>query len=121
MIVVRVFNKVKHTGMENLTTHTSGISMSTMNSYPVLNGNSEKSGLVPHINFNLPADSVVFLKLIDKNGNIVQMLINGDFLTSGNYSNKMELSSLSPGEYFCVIEANNLRETRLIRVLAKNI
>jgi hypothetical protein len=107
--------------METLTTPNHGISMSTMNSYSALNSNTGKAGLIPHINFNLPSDSVVFLKLIDKNGNVVQMLINGDFLTSGSYSNKMNLNELAPGEYFCVIEANNSRETRLIRVLGKNI
>lgn len=107
--------------METLTTPNTGISMSTINSYSGLNGNSGKTGIIPHINFNLPKDSVVYLKLIDKNGNVVQMLINGDFLTSGSYSNRMELGNLTPGEYFCVIEANNARETRLIRVSGKNI
>lgn len=102
--------------MEKLAT-SSQFQLSTSNSYRV----TPKSGLVPQVNFYLPFDSNVFLKLIDNAGKIIQILINGEFLRSGQYSNEIILNNLQPGDYHCVMETNESREVRTIRIKESNL
>ncbi len=102
--------------METLNTGISTFKLSTTHSYQLASNSLGKSGIVPQINFNLPFDSIVFLKLTDEKGQTVQILINGDFLKRGHYSNKMELNKLIPGDYNCVIETERYKEIRQIKV-----
>ena len=102
--------------METLNTDISTFKLSTTHSYQLATSNLGKSGIVPQINFNLPFDSIVFLRLTDDDGNTVQVLINGDFVKRGHYSNKMELNKLNPGDYNCIIETDRFKEIRQIKV-----
>lgn len=106
--------------MENVASQ-SIFKLSTTNSYKNTNKRVSKPGLVPQVNFDLPFDSNVFLKLIDNTGKLVRMLINGKFLRRGRYSNEIILNDLQPGEYYCVIETGDSREARAIRVIGNSI
>lgn len=103
--------------MEKLASQSSQFQLSTSNSFRV----TPKTGLVPQVNFYLPFDSNVFLKLIDDAGKIIQIIINGEFLCSGQYSNEITLNNLQPGDYYCVMETNESREVRTIRIKENNL
>jgi hypothetical protein len=103
--------------MEKVATQSSLFKLSTSNSYKV----TPKSGLVPQVNFFLPFDSNVFLMLIDDAGKIIKILINGEFLQRGEYSNEITLNHLQPGDYYCVMETQDTREVRTIRIKESNI
>jgi hypothetical protein len=107
--------------METLTTQNSKFKLSTTNSYRTSTDRISKPGLVPQVNFFLPIDSNVFLKLIDNAGKIIQIIINGEFLRSGQYSNEITLNNLQPGDYYCVMETQESREVRTIRIKQNNL
>lgn len=58
------------------------------------------------INFQLPKDGFVALKVYDIVGNEVKILVNG-YRTAGNYSVNFDASNLSSGIYFYQIKTNN--------------
>ncbi len=58
------------------------------------------------INFQLPKDGFVALKVFDIVGNEVKTLVNG-YRAAGNYSVNFDASNLSSGIYFYQIKTNN--------------
>lgn len=59
------------------------------------------------IEFNLPANGNVMLKIYDISGKEVSRLINNEFRNAGNYSVDFNASSLSSGVYFYKLEAGS--------------
>ncbi|MCB0725430.1 MAG: hypothetical protein KDC73_12105 [Ignavibacteriae bacterium] len=106
--------------MENIASQNK-FKLSTSNSYKSTADLLSKPALIPKVNFNLPFDSNVFLKLLDKSGKIVRIILNGEFLRSGQHSNEIALNDLEPGDYFCVMESGDSKEVRAIRVSESNI
>ena len=63
------------------------------------------------INYSLPVDEKVIIKVYDILGREVAELVN-EFKTAGNYSVNFEASSLSSGVYFYSISAGNFHQTK---------
>ncbi|MBK7104558.1 MAG: T9SS type A sorting domain-containing protein [Ignavibacteriae bacterium] len=63
------------------------------------------------INYQLPKDGHVTLKIYDMLGKEVITLVN-EFKTSGKYNIKFDGSNLSSGVYFYKIEAGNFSDTK---------
>ena len=63
------------------------------------------------INFNLPVDGKVSIRLFDMSGKEVAVLVN-EVKSAGYYSVNYNASSLSSGVYFYAITANNFTATR---------
>ena len=63
------------------------------------------------INYDLPFDSKVSIKIFDMSGREVASLVN-EFKTAGYYSANFNASSLSSGVYFYTINADNFTATK---------
>ncbi len=63
------------------------------------------------INFNLPVDGKVSIRLFDMSGKEVAVLVN-EVKSAGYYSVNFNAASLSSGVYFYAITANNFTATR---------
>lgn len=64
-----------------------------------------------NINFSIPVNSFVSLKIYDINGREVSDLVN-ELLDAGAYNISFDASSLTSGLYFCRISANNFTDTK---------
>ncbi|MEP7146060.1 MAG: T9SS type A sorting domain-containing protein [bacterium] len=69
-----------------------------------------------HINFDLPLDGKVSIKLFDISGKEVATIVN-EVKTAGYYSINFNASSLSSGVYFYSISANNFTATKKMMVV----
>ena len=58
------------------------------------------------INFDIPEDGMVVLKVYDINGREVQTLVN-EFRKAGYYSKEFNAGNLSSGSYFVKLESGN--------------
>jgi hypothetical protein len=68
------------------------------------------------INYDLPSDGKVSIKLFDMSGKEVATLVN-EVKTGGYYSVNFNASSLSSGVYFYTFTANNFIETKKMLLL----
>lgn len=64
-----------------------------------------------NINYNIPADSKVSIKIFDMSGKEVSTLIN-EFKTAGYYTVNFNAASLTSGVYFYTINADNFTATK---------
>ena len=102
--------------MEAINSNNSLYRLGMMQSYNIKRKASERLNLIPSINFSLPYDSRVFLRILDACGKIVKDVISGDFLPKGVYSNRVELKGLPPGEYVCELLTDRAKEVKALRV-----
>ncbi|MEE9431842.1 MAG: T9SS type A sorting domain-containing protein, partial [Melioribacteraceae bacterium] len=68
------------------------------------------------INYTLPEDGNVALRIYDVLGNEVKVLENG-YKTIGNYSHTFDASNLTSGIYFYTIRSGNYSETKQMLLL----
>jgi hypothetical protein len=71
---------------------------------------------VTKIDFDIPENSMVSLKIYDLNGRMIKTLLNGD-LNSGYYSIDFDASSLPSGVYYYRIESGNFISTKKLILL----
>jgi hypothetical protein len=64
------------------------------------------------INFSLPVDSKVSLKIYDMSGRLVSTLINNELKTANYYSINFNGTNLSSGTYFYSIQTDKNNETK---------
>ena len=102
--------------MEALNNTNSIYRLGMMQSYNLKRKASERLNLIPSINFSLPYDSKVYLRILDTCGKIVKEIINGDLLVKGFYTNRVELKGLPSGEYVCELLTDKAKEVKALRV-----
>ena len=68
------------------------------------------------IEYNLPAEGLVKIKIYDIRGREVVTLVN-EFRNAGIYLIKFDGSNFSSGVYYCRIESGNLAQTRKMLLL----
>lgn len=71
---------------------------------------------VTKIDFDMPKDGFVSLKIFDMNGKEVKTLVN-EFKNSGYYSIDLDASALPSGTYFYKFESGNFGSTRKLVLL----
>ena len=64
-----------------------------------------------NINYDLPFDSKVSIKIFDMSGREVASVVN-EFKTAGFYTVNFNASALSSGVYFYIINADNFTATK---------
>jgi len=69
-----------------------------------------------NINYNIPADSKVSIKIFDMSGKEVSILVN-EYKSAGYYSVNFNASALSSGVYFYSITADNFTATKKMMLI----
>ncbi|HCN37762.1 MAG TPA: hypothetical protein DIS94_08635, partial [Bacteroidetes bacterium] len=67
---------------------------------------------VTKINFNIPKDSYVKLKIYDMLGREIAILVNNEFKQPGRYTVEFNGSTMSSGIYFYRLETKDFIQTR---------
>lgn len=71
---------------------------------------------ITSIQFNIPENSFVTLKVFDASGKLATILVN-EYKLSGKYESKFDASKLPGGIYFYTIQAGNFVKTRKMVVM----
>lgn len=69
------------------------------------------------INFSIPENSKIDLKIFDMNGREVKTLINNEFRNADYYSLNVNLAGLSSGVYFYTLKGSNFIETKKMTLI----
>ncbi|MBK9333671.1 MAG: T9SS type A sorting domain-containing protein [Ignavibacteria bacterium] len=69
------------------------------------------------INFSIPENSRIDLKIYDLNGREVRTLINNEFRNADYYSLNVNLAGLSSGVYFYTLTGSNFIETKKMTLI----
>ena len=81
---------------------------SSSNSEFVLFGNSPNPfSNLTRITYQLPTDGNLSVRIYNSTGELIDQLLNKEFLTSGNYSLEYNGAQLSPGTYWYVFDFRN--------------
>lgn len=69
------------------------------------------------INFNLPVDSRVSLKVFDMSGKTVSVILNNEFRNANYYTVDFNAAGLSSGVYFYVMSTEKFTQTKKMTIL----